>query len=213
MHTAPQQPAAVQGCEAAFTKVAAGEPHWRHGPVRTWLCPYARGERGAARAVEVLSSALGTTSLAWRRDARGRPQLFGEHARFDASWSHGGDLLLVALGEAVEVGVDLEFLRPRPRAMELAQRFFHPDETAWLHALPETQREATFVRVWCAKEAVLKAHGHGISFGLEKLRLADHDGTLRLVACDPGLGKPTDWHLCEWEPRPGYRAVLGWRQR
>lgn len=214
MHTAPQQPArAVQERETDFTKLAAGRDDWRCGPVRLWLRPYTRGERGEKAAVQVLSSALDTTALVWQRDARGRPQLHGEHARFDANWSHSGDWLLVALGKHVEVGVDLEFLRPRPRAMELAQRFFHPDETAWLLGLPEAAQESTFVRLWCAKEAVLKAHGHGIAFGLEKLALAERDGQLELVACDPGLGAPADWHLQEWEPRRGYRAVLAWRRR
>lgn len=212
MHTAPQQPtAAVQDRESAFTKMAAGEPHRQYGPVRLWLRPHARGERGEALAVGLLSAALGTASLAWQRDAHGRPQLQGAHARFDANWSHSGDLLLVALGEAIELGVDLEHLRPRPRAMELAQRFYHPHETARLLALPEEARVPFFVRLWCAKEAVLKAHGQGISFGLEKLVLDERDGELRLVACDRALGLPEDWQLREWEPQPGYRAALAWR--
>lgn len=212
MHTAPQQPkAVVQDRESAFTKMAAGEPHRQYGPVSVWLRPHARGERGEALAVGVLSAALGTASLAWQRDAHGRPQLQGEHTRFDANWSHSGDLLLVALGEAIELGVDLEHLRPRPRAMELARRFYHADETARLLALPAEARVPFFVRLWCAKEAVLKAHGQGISFGLEKLVFDERDGELRLVACDRALGAPEDWQLREWEPQPGYRAALAWR--
>lgn len=212
MHTAPQQArTAVQDREAAFTKMAVTESHRQDGPIRVWLRPHARGERGEALAVELLSAALGTSTLSWRRDAHGRPQLQGEHARFDANWSHSGDLLLVALGEAVEVGVDLEHLRPRPRAMELAQRFFHADETARLLALPSEARALFFVRLWCAKEAVLKAHGQGISFGLEKLVFDERDGELRLVACDRALGMPEDWQLREWEPQSDYRAALAWR--
>lgn len=212
MHTAPQQAGkAVQDREIAFTKMAAGEPHRQQGPVRVWLRPHARGERGEALAIEVLSAALGASVLTWQRDAHGRPQLHGEHARFDANWSHSGDLLLVALGEAVEVGVDLEHLRPRPRAMELAQRFFHADETARLLALPADARPLAFVRLWCAKEAVLKAHGQGISFGLEKLVFDEREGELRLIACDSALGAPEDWRLHEWEPQAGYRAALAWR--
>ncbi len=202
MHIAPQQP-----------PVAGPQPHRRHGPVQVWLAPYARGQRGETFASELLAATLGDRAPRIERDVRGRPQLHGEYARFDINWSHSGELLLLALGEGVEVGVDVEFLRPRPRAMELAQRFFHPDETARLLALPGEAQAPTFVRLWCAKEAVLKAHGHGISFGLEKLVLAECDGALQLVACDPELGLPSDWHLHEWEPQAGYRAVLAWRQR
>ena len=66
-----------------------------------------------------------------------------------------------------------------------------------------------FTRLWCAKEAVLKAHGRGLSFGLEKLQFAlDGDGPPRLVACDPALGAPADWRLHAWTPVPGYLATL-----
>lgn len=202
MHTASQQP-----------PVAGPQLHRCYGPVQVWLGPYARGQRGETFAAEVLAATLGNGAARIERDARGRPQLHGEFARFDVNWSHSGELLLLALGESVEVGVDVEFLRPRPRAMELAQRFFHPDETARLLALPEEAQAPAFVRLWCAKEAILKAHGHGISFGLERLVLAEHDGALRLLACDPELGEPSDWRLHEWEPQAGYRAVLAWRRR
>ncbi|WP_147506882.1 4'-phosphopantetheinyl transferase family protein, partial [Acinetobacter baumannii] len=73
---------------------------------------------------------------------------------------------LVALGEGVRLGVDLELLRPRARLLEIVQRFFHPEEVAWLESLDQADREHWFFRVWCAKESMLKAHGQGISFGL-----------------------------------------------
>jgi 4'-phosphopantetheinyl transferase len=143
------------------------------------------------------------------RDAHGRPRLNGLHAAFDVSWSHSGDGLLVALGAGIEVGVDLERLRPRPRALELAQRFFHAAEAAWLAGLPEGVRDIAFIRLWCAKEAVLKAHGRGIAFGLDKFELAEDLGALAMSSGPVALGGP--WSLREWEPRPGYRAALAWR--
>ena len=36
--------------------------------------------------------------------------------------------LLVAVGLGIRVGVDLEYLRPRPRALPLARRFFTAQE-------------------------------------------------------------------------------------
>ena len=122
-----------------------------------------------------------------------------------------GDALLLALGRSIQLGVDIEQLRPRPRARELAIRFFHPDEVRWLLSLPGDGLEAAFVRLWCAKEAMLKAHGKGISFGLEKLAFAERDQGLELVACDSALGAPAEWTLREWSPLAGYRAALAWR--
>jgi 4'-phosphopantetheinyl transferase len=142
------------------------------------------------------------------RDARGRPQLHAPLDGFDTNWSHSGQRLLLALGEGLRLGIDVELVRPRPRVAALAERYFHPDEAAWLRAQPDATRLPAFVRLWCAKEAVLKAHGEGIAFGLEKLRFGEHDGQLRLDACAPALGTPADWALHEWAPEPGYRAAL-----
>ncbi|WP_147208902.1 4'-phosphopantetheinyl transferase family protein, partial [Pseudoxanthomonas taiwanensis] len=110
---------------------------------------------------------------------------------------------------------DLERFRPRPRALELARRFFAPAEAEWLQALPAELREPEFVRLWCAKEAVLKAHGRGLAFGLHRLefRAGDPGAPLRLHACDPGLGAAGDWQLHEWIPQDGYHAALAWRPR
>jgi 4'-phosphopantetheinyl transferase len=177
-------------------------PH-RHGTlaeplVRAWL------------ATELGTGAAG---LALERDPHGRPRLRGAQAGHDVSWSHSGEHLLIALGRGVELGVDLERLRPRPRALELAGRFFHPHEAAWLRDLAAAERELAFVRLWCAKEAVLKAHGRGLAFGLHRLEFGPGAAGLRLRACDPALGAPGDWSLHESAPRPGYRAALAWRPR
>ncbi|MEO6264962.1 MAG: 4'-phosphopantetheinyl transferase superfamily protein [Luteimonas sp.] len=165
---------------------------------RAWLA----GELGGAPA-----------ALALTRDAHGRPRLGPPFAHFSVSWSHSGAGLLVALGEDVEVGVDLERLRPRPRANALAQRFFTAGEAEWLRRMPGATRELAFVRLWCAKEAVLKAHGRGLAFGLHKLAFAERDDALVLAACDPALGVPVAWSLREFAPQPGYRAALAWRPR
>lgn len=147
------------------------------------------------------------------RDGFGRPRLTPPLARHDVSWSHSGDGLLIALGEEVALGIDLEQLKPRPRALDLARRYFAASEAAWLATLPEAARESAFVRLWCAKEAVLKARGRGLAFGLDKLEFGERAGQLILLACDPALGDAADWQLHELVPHPGYRAALAWRPR
>ena len=147
------------------------------------------------------------------RDALGRPRLGAQHRRFDVNWSHSGDGLLIALGEDLQVGADVERIRPRPRALALARRYFVPSEADWLAGLPDAERELGFLRLWCAKEAVLKAHGRGLSFGLDRLLFAEHDGALELAGCDRLLGEPEQWSLREFVPAPGYRAAIAWRAR
>ncbi len=186
------------------------------GPVRCAWRPYRAGRAAEPLVRDWLSTELGTPAeaLAIHRTARGRPQLGPPHADWDASWSHSGEGLLMALARGLRVGIDLEVRRARPKAQVLARRFFAPAEAAELDALPDDAREAAFVRLWCAKEAVLKAHGQGISFGLHRLVFArEGSGDWRMVACDPALGTPADWALRTFRPAPDYLATVAWRDR
>lgn len=165
------------------------------GPVRLARLPLARGSPAAPVACAWLAAALGcgAAGLATQREPHGRPVL--GVAGHDANWSHSGDVLLVALGRGVRVGVDVELPRPRPRALELARRWFHPREAGALAALDGAAREAAFLRLWCAKEAVLKAHGRGLAFGLDRLCFDGIAAAPRLVEADPALGAAADWTL------------------
>ncbi|HEY5850188.1 MAG TPA: 4'-phosphopantetheinyl transferase superfamily protein [Lysobacter sp.] len=186
------------------------------GAVRWAWRPHLPRQPAEPLARNWLAAELGVpaAALPLARDPRGRPRLGGELAGWDCNWSHSGDGLLIALGEGVHVGIDLERLRPRARALELARRYFTVAEVDWLHAAPSAAvRDHAFLRLWCAKEAVLKAHGHGISFGLDRLRFEDEGGDLRLVACDPALGSPLDWQLQELQPAQDYLGALAWRPR
>lgn len=184
----------------------------RVGPV---LCAWGPHRHGTAAEPlvrewmpEILAGAGGPLALV--RDRHGRPQLGAAGEGHDINWSHSGAGLLVAAGAGVRVGVDLEFLRPRPRAMALASRFFTPGEAARLAAMGAPAREEAFVRLWCAKEAVLKAHGRGLSFGLHRLEFALRDGTWVLVDCDRALGGAADWSVHAFVPGPGYLASVAW---
>jgi len=186
------------------------------GPVRWAWRPHAPREPAEPLARQWLAGELGADAdaLPLSRDPRGRPRLGGLFTDWDCNWSHSGDGLLIALGREVRIGIDLERVRPRARALDLAQRFFTAPELAWLHAAPSAAvRDHGFLRLWCAKEAVLKAHGHGISFGLHRLRFAQEPEGLRLVECDAELGRAQDWSLRELRPAPEYLGALAWRGR
>jgi 4'-phosphopantetheinyl transferase len=183
------------------------------GPLRWSWRTHARGEAAEPVARAWLAGEMGVApeNLPLARDPRGRPRLLADG--HDCSWSHSGEGLLVVLARGATVGVDCERLHARPRALALAQRFFTGPEHDWLAAQPAGDpRDRAFLRLWCAKESVLKAHGHGLSFGLERLRFEDAPGGLRMAACDPALGRPGAWSLHEFAPAPGYVAALAWRR-
>ena len=198
---------------------AKGLAQWQFGPVQVQALPHVPGLRGEPQVRAPLARWLGDAEVAppLARDAWGRPRLLAPYEDRDAGWSHSGERLLLAMGREVVLGVDLERLRPRPRALELASRYFAPAEAERLHALAPEQQQLAFLRLWCAKEAVLKAHGRGIAFGLHRLEFGpesdDVDAPLRLLAIAPELGAASEWHLHQWLPHPGYLAALAWRPR
>ena len=173
--------------------------HDRHAEaqVRAWL---------AAR------TGIPVAELPLVRDAQDRPQLIGALEDHDINWSHSGDGLLVAFGSGMALGVDLEWPHGRRKIAEIARRYFTAHEQAWLESQADVAaRERAFHRLWCAKEAVLKAHGRGLSFGLDRLQFVEADGVLQLDQADPALGAAKTWNLREWNPAPGYLAALAWR--
>jgi len=181
---------------------------WRFGPVQVWHLPHHAKTRGEIRARPWLAAKLGYSedTLPLSRDNRNRPHLTAELAQWDCNWSHSGEHLLLALAKHVRLGIDVERQRPRRHVRETIARFFHREEIQWLNSLSDTHCETAFFRLWCAKEAVLKAHGQGLSFGLHKLCFFPlTSGALRRA-----LGSPHNWHVQQWQPLTGYHAALAW---
>jgi 4'-phosphopantetheinyl transferase len=182
---------------------------------RWTLLPHARGDAATPFAQDWLAKEFGGRAgdYAFERDAHGRPRL--QRAELDCNWSHSGAHLLIVAGNGLRVGADLESIRPRANALALAQRFFAEEEIAWLSARADVERAASerdFLRLWCAKESVLKAHGRGLAFGLHRLAFAEENGALFLRRCDAELGDPRDWQVREFVPAPGTLAALAWRK-
>lgn len=116
--------------------------------------------------------------------------------------------MLLAHVASGSIGVDVEMPARRVDALHIARRYFADTEIAMLEALEAEPRHAAFLHLWCAKEAVLKAHGHGIGFGLSRVAFDVTNDALRMLNCDPALGDVADWRLHVFAPEPGYLAVL-----
>ena len=185
------------------------------GPVRYKLNMYARGNKAQTSAIPWFSTETGIPleNIELQRDEHGRPNLVAP-ADYDLNWSHSGSLLLMAYGQNIQLGVDIEFLRPRAQALTLAQRYYTTSEAESLAQLPEEDMQQAFIHLWCIKEAILKAHGRGIAFGLKRLQFEyDHIARQwRFQACDPALGIPADWHLHSFIPAAQYYAVIAWKK-
>lgn len=108
----------------------------------------------------------------------GKPQLT-DHSGLHFNLSHSAAMAAIAVGRA-PVGIDIEEVRPMPDMLSLAESFFAATEVhALRQALTAGDHEA-FFRCWTRKEAVIKAHGHGLSIPLDAftVSLASHIDTL-----------------------------------
>jgi 4'-phosphopantetheinyl transferase len=112
----------------------------------------------------VLAHHLGCApqELRFARGPYGKPALRDTSAlRFNLS--HSGEVALLALSTEMEIGIDIETLRPGLPDAALAQGVLTPAELAELEQLPPDQRNAAFFGGWAAKEACMKALGLGLA--------------------------------------------------
>jgi 4'-phosphopantetheinyl transferase len=109
------------------------------------------------RAHAALRGILGsvtTAPLEFAIQEKGKPYLaLAPGIRFNLAYSR--EVALVAVACDVEVGVDIERVRPLTEYAAIARRYFPEGYTA-----PASVRE--FFRHWTRFEALLKAHGAGL---------------------------------------------------
>lgn len=187
--------------------------------IHLWRIPYALSQgRAPLRAMLAAYLGIPADAVMLEEDAHGKPRLADSVLRaarlpaLDFNWSHSGDYALIALSRAGALGVDIERFGKNLRALEIARRFFDPGEANALAGLEGRTRDDAFIGLWCAKEAVLKAAGEGISFGLERLAFARRaSGDWMLTGVDAALGAPGGWQLRSFAAAPGYHGTLAWR--
>lgn len=159
---------------------------------------------------EILGRALGLPSaeVPLILSETGKPELAPPHGHLHFNLSHCDGLALVALSENGPVGIDLE---PRDRAASLLEcetSFCHPDEIVALPAHP-AKRAPQLLRIWTAKEAILKALGTGLSHPPESVTIR-FDGSTGEATSDSGLEGIGNFRFHELLHRAleGFQAVL-----
>lgn len=102
----------------------------------------------------------------WIRYGRhGKPYLndSANSANISFNLSHSRDSVVFAFGKNREVGIDIEYIRPIPRADRIIERFFSEDERALYNQAPDQEKVDIFFKLWCGREAYSKAIGSGIN--------------------------------------------------
>jgi 4'-phosphopantetheinyl transferase len=182
-------------------------PALGHDGIHVWFFPQWRSDdgRGAESPVvrALLAGYLDVVDVDVEYDERGKAHVRGDALHFNIS--HSGGALAVAVSRSLPLGIDLEHRRRPRRALELAQRFFAPDEAQALGRLAETERQVAFLRLWTCKEAWVKADGRGIAADLHRAVFDLGDGG------DIVGPRERSWHVVPFEPAEGFYGAVAWR--
>jgi phosphopantetheinyl transferase len=116
------------------------------------------------------------------REESGRPFLPGTDTDF--SISHSGNLAAVSLvrGKGLRTGCDIELVRPRPKAKEIAEDFFTAPEREYIESGGSFDM-TRFYQIWTLKECFLKLKG---------LSVFDMSGVPSFISGDEATGYTFD---------------------
>jgi 4'-phosphopantetheinyl transferase len=181
-----------------------------------------RGRFIAARAWlrTILARYLDTAAadIVFQYGLHGKPSISGAHdLRFNLS--HSGNLVLLAITQDRELGIDVEFIKESTAGPEIAERFFSEAEVAELHGLPEEMRQAAFFAGWTRKEAYIKATGVGLFGALDRFSVLLAPDALQAPLCvHDDEHESNRWKLRSLNAGEGYAAALavegdGWELR
>ena len=137
--------------------------------------------------------------------ANGKPFLAAAPAAANIQFnlSHSHEVVLIAVTQGREIGVDVEWAKEGFAFGEVAERFFTAREVAALHALPSELQRKTFYRCWTSKEAFLKAKGIGLSGELDEVVISfTPEEGVHISAIVP------NWTLIELNPPHGYAGAV-----
>jgi 4'-phosphopantetheinyl transferase len=171
---------------------------------------YAVG-RGALRTL--LAVYLGTRPelVRFTYGPRGKPFLAEPLAASGLQFnlSNSDEMALVGLVQGVEIGIDIEYLKPMPDCEQISERFFSLSEREVLRGLPREVKEEGFFNCWTRKEAYLKAVGEGLAAPLDSfdVTLAPGDPP-RMLTLEGDAARAARWHFRHFRPAEKYIGAL-----
>ena len=126
--------------------------------------------------------------------------------------SHAGPHVLLAFARGQALGVDIEQHDRRVSIDDIAERYFTCDEASALRQLAPDDKMPGFLRLWTHKEALLKALGQGLSFGLDRVEFAfeEGDNVMRLRRIPAEAGVLSTWNLSGLAPARELIGALAW---
>jgi 4'-phosphopantetheinyl transferase len=97
-----------------------------------------------------------------------KPYFDNDLIRFNIS--HSGEMVVCALSDKYEIGIDIEIVRD----VEIVDFKSHMTENEWNNIIMSGNEKDSFFDYWTQKEAVIKAHGHGLTIPLNSFEISDN---------------------------------------
>lgn len=150
--------------------------------------------------------------IVFEHNGHGKPFLSPAHRsdlRFNLS--HSEDVAVLGVTHGLELGVDVE--RVRPISEKVASRFFSRAECETLASIPADQADRSFHECWTGKEAFVKALGSGLSVPLDSFEVSFGPGSDSAIIRIGSLGndEPRAWRLWRFEAAPGFLGAVAAR--
>jgi 4'-phosphopantetheinyl transferase len=134
----------------------------------------------------------------------GKPYLESPFLTIRFNLSHTHDWALLAVSRHAEIGVDVEEHSPSLDTKLLAE-WLHPEEKQDLEVMSHEKRGIAFFRLWCRKEALLKAKGIGLRAPLHQFRVSTSPDTAKVLSWP---GEDPNWHLYDLIADEQHSAAL-----
>jgi 4'-phosphopantetheinyl transferase len=151
---------------------------------------------GRAMARDLVGRALGVApgAWAWREGPHGRPEIAAPATAITFNLAHSAGLVVCAVANGREVGIDVEDRERRPTDRDLVRRYAAPDEIADIEAQGDRWRDR-FLVYWTLKEAYLKARGLGIAVTLADISFSLGPDVIRVGFRQSLDGTSSDWRF------------------
>jgi 4'-phosphopantetheinyl transferase len=161
-----------------------------------------RHEQLVARALvrTTLSEYAATRPADWQFsvNAHGRPAIEpASSLRFNLS--HHPSMVVCAVTDAVDIGVDVEPLGRAGEILNVAEHSFAAREVAELRALGPTAARDRALSLWTLKEAYIKARGLGLSLSLAEFAFTFDRPEPQITFAAGSADRPERWLFRTYE--------------
>lgn len=152
----------------------------------------------------------------FEKNQYGKPKVVNPSLDFPVEFniSHSDKLVVIAVANGVDVGVDVEYILRDRKVMDVVDRCFSKQETDALKSLSGEEKYHRFYDLWTLKEAYVKARGMGLSIPLDKFsyRFVENNKISITFDTEHVKDKPERWQFWHLRPNNAHKISVALRK-